>query len=142
MYDVQILGAHGHTCSRYEVSVSNPVVKRAFERQRRELCRPMTTHGGQSMIVVCLYHLVMIRIERSETAQKSTLEIGDNSVQDKMQSKTKFSLRIFFRWSEFFFFWTKFYLSLYLSQTEFCLGLNFVSDYIPELYFVCNLYIV
>ena len=25
-----------------------------------------------------------------------------------------------------------------MSWTGFCLGLNFVSDYIPQLYFVCN----
>ena len=65
-----------------------------------------------------------------------------------MQSETKFSLRIFFQQSEFFF-WTEFCLRLYLSQTEFCLRLNlsqtefclrlnFVSDYIPQLYFECN----
>ena len=36
-------------------------------------------------IAVCIYRLVMISIERSETAQKSTLEI-----QDKMQSENFF----------------------------------------------------
>ena len=38
-------------------------------------------------IAVCTYRLVMISIERSETAQKSTLEIRDNSVRDKIQSE-------------------------------------------------------
>ena len=32
----------------------------------------------------------------------------------------------------------RFCLLLNLSVTEFCLGLNFVSDYMPQLYFVCN----
>ena len=36
----------------------------------------------------------------------------------------KFSMRIFFQWNFFFF------------------GLNFVLDYIPQLYFVCNLLII
>ena len=89
----------------------------------------------------------MVGIERSETAQKSTLEI-----QDKMQSETKFNPRIFFSDGQKFFFQTEFCLRLYLSQTEFCLGLNlsqtrlclglnFVSDYIPQLYLVSNLLI-
>ena len=56
----------------------------------------------------------------------------------------------------FFFFWTKFFfltkmfsqqklffldifcLGLDFFGTEFCLRLDFVSDYIPQLYFVCN----
>ena len=47
-------------------------------------------------IAVCMYRLVMISIERSETAQKSTLEIRDkfsprqNAVQDKIQSENFF----------------------------------------------------
>ena len=80
----------------------------------------------------------MVSIKRSETAQRSTLEIRDkfsliqNAVEDKIQSKN--------------FFPTEFCLRLYLSQTEFCLRLNlprteFVSDYITQLYFVCNLLI-
>ena len=53
----------------------------------------------------------------------------------QIQSKTKCSPRQnavqeFFPDDWKFFFWT-----------EFCLGLNFVSDYIPQLYFVCNLLI-
>ena len=40
---------------------------------------------AQSMIAVCAYHLVVISIEMSETAQKSTLEI-----QDKIQFKNFF----------------------------------------------------
>ena len=64
-----------------------------------------------------MYRLVMISIERSETAQKSALEI-----RDKIQSEN------FFPTVGIFFFWTEFCLRLYLSQTEFCLGLNFVSD--------------
>ena len=45
------------------------------------------------IIAVCTYRSVMISIERSETAQKSTLEILDlfslrqNAVPDKIQSK-------------------------------------------------------
>ena len=77
-----------------------------------------------SLVAVCTYCLVMISIERSKTAQKSTLEIRDkfgprqNTVRNKIQSEN------FSRWSENFFF-----------------GVNFVSDYIPQLYFVCNLLI-
>ena len=54
----------------------------------------------------------MISIDLSETTQKSALEIRDN-VRDKIQSQTK-------------------------SKTNFCLGLDFVSDYILQLYFGCN----
>ena len=66
------------------------------------------------------FGIVMISIERSETSQKSTLEI-----RDKMQSKTKLILRIFFP----------------MVGENFFFGLNFVSDYILQLYFVCNLLI-
>ena len=102
-------------------------------------------------IAVCIYRLMMISIERSETAQKSALEIRhkfsprQNAVWDKIKSENFFPMVGIF-------FWTEFCLGLYLSQTEFCLrldcvldwiclGLNFVSDYIPQLYFVCNLLI-
>ena len=84
----------------------------------------------------------MISIERSETAQKSTLETRDkfsprqNAVQDKIQSEN------FFQTVRKFLLWTEFYLRLYLSWNEFCLGLNFVLDYIPQLYFVCNILII
>ena len=60
-----------------------------------------------------MYRLVMISIERSETAQKSTLEIRDkfslrqNAVRDKIQSENFFPDG---------------------QKTEFCLGLNFVLD--------------
>ena len=47
------------------------------------------------IIAVCIYRLVMISIERFETAKKVHWESETNSVSDKMQSKTKFSLRIF-----------------------------------------------
>ena len=79
----------------------------------------------------------MISIERSETAQKSALEIRDkfsprqNAVRDKIPSIFFPMVRNFF----FFFFQTEFCLGLNLPQTE------FVSDYIPQLYFVCNLLI-
>ena len=48
------------------------------------------------LIAVCTNRLVMISIERSETAQKSALEIQDkfslrqNTVQDKIQSENFF----------------------------------------------------
>ena len=47
-------------------------------------------------MAVCIYRLVMISIERSETAQKSAPEIQDkfsprqNAVQDKIQSEDFF----------------------------------------------------
>ena len=83
-----------------------------------------------TLVAVCMYCLVMIRIERSETAQKSALEIQDkfsprqNAVWDKIQSENFFPMvgKIFF-------------------SDCICLRLNFVSDYIPQLYFVCNLLI-
>ena len=100
------------------------------------------------VIAVCVYRLVMISIERSETGQKSTLEIRDkfslrqNAVQDKFQSENFFLMV-----GIFFFFRLNFvsdciFFGLNLSQTEFCLRLNFVSHYIPQLYFVCNHLIV
>ena len=61
---------------------------------------------------------------KSETAQKSALEIQgkfsprQNADQDKIQSKN------FFLMVGNFFFQTEFCLRLYLSQTEFCLRLN------------------
>ena len=51
----------------------------------------MKLTNSLEIIAVCTYCLVMISIERSETAQKSALEI-----REKMQSKTKCSLRLFF----------------------------------------------
>ena len=45
------------------------------------------------LVAVCIYRLVMISIDLSETTQKSTLEIRDkiyskiNSVQDNIQDK-------------------------------------------------------
>ena len=65
------------------------------------------------IVAVCICRLVMISIERSETAQKSALEIRDkfslrqNAVQDKIQSEN------FFLTVGENFFWT-----------EFCLGLH------------------
>ena len=66
---------------------------------------------------------------------KSALEIQDkfsprqNAVQDKIQSENFFLMvRIFF-------------FKLNVVSDCICLGLNFVSDYIPQLYFVCNLLI-
>ena len=44
--------------------------------------------------------------------------LRQNAVQDKMQSATKFSLRIFFQWLG------KKFLDLILHWTEFCLRLN------------------
>ena len=52
-----------------------------------------------------------------------------------MQSETKFSPRIFSNGQKFFFFRLNFVLDCIYF------GLNFVSDYIPQLYFVCNLLI-
>ena len=69
-----------------------------------------------SIIAVCTYRLVMISIERSETAQKSALEIrdkfspGQNAVRDKIQSEN-----FFLRWSEKNFFWTEFCLRLHTA---------------------------
>ena len=105
------------------------------------------------IIAVCTYRLVMISIERSETAQKSALEIQgkfsprQNAVWDKIQSETKFSLRIFFlmvRKKNFFrpnlvSDWIC--LRLNFVSDWICLKLNFVLDYVPQLYFVCNLLI-
>ena len=90
----------------------------------------MTLCNTLGIIAVCTYRLVMISIERSETAQKSTLEIRDkfslrqNAVWDKIQSKN-----FFLTVGKFFF------LDWILSQTVFvsdfiCLGLNFVSFYL------------
>ena len=57
----------------------------------------------------------------------------------RQNSVPRQNLRIF---SGKFFFCDKkilcFYLRLNLSRTKFCLGLNFVSDYIPQLYFISN----
>ena len=79
------------------------------------------------VIAVCICRLVKIAIDLSETAQKSALQI-----RDKVQSETKSENFL----SDNFFFEEKH--SWILSQTEFCLGLTFVLDYIPQLYFICN----
>ena len=71
----------------------------------------------------------------SETTQKAHWKSETNSVQDKMQSETKFSSRKYPRisFSDKFFFLIKFFSDKFFSR------LNFVSDYIPQLHFVCNL---
>ena len=65
-----------------------------------------------------------------DSSKKVHWKSETNSVWNKMQSKTKFSLRIFFLMVG-----KKIFLDWILSQTE------FVSDYIPQLYFICNLLI-
>ena len=90
---------------------------------------------GNFLVAICIYCLVMISIERSKTAQRSALEIQGkfslrkNAVWDKIQFEN------FSWWSENFFFELNFVLDCI------CLGLNFVSDYILQLYFTCNLLI-
>ena len=90
--------------------------------------------------MVCTYRLVMISIDLSKTTfdKKSTLEI-----QDKIQSNTK---------SEKFFFQQNFFLIKNLFPTKkkkkkkkkkswILSWIEFVSDYIPQLYFACNYFI-
>ena len=68
----------------------------------------MTVDDATRIVVVCTYCLVMIYIKRSETTQKSTLEIQDkfsprqNAVRDQIQPKN------FFWWLGEQFFWTEF----------------------------------
>ena len=71
---------------------------------------------------IYIYRLVIISIERSKTAQKSTLEIRDkfsprqNAVQDKIQSMNFFpNVR-------------KKFFGLNFVSDCICLGLNFVMD--------------
>ena len=68
---------------------------------------------GAFIIAVCIYRLVMRSIDLSETAHFAHWKSGTTS-------KT-----IFFLTKKIFF-------------SDFFLRLNFVSDYIPQLYFVCN----
>ena len=75
------------------------------------------------------YRLVMISIDLSETTQKSTLEIRDK-IQSKIKSENFFSKKKKKKLLE-----KNFVRKRILG---FFLGLNFVSDYIPQLYFVCN----
>ena len=82
-------------------------------------------HCSVLLIAVCIYGLVMISTERSETAQKSTLEIWDkfslrqNAVQDKIQSENFFpTVR------------KKFFFGLNFVLDCICLWLNFVLDWI------------
>ena len=75
----------------------------------------------------------MISIERSETAQKVHWKSETNSVEDKMQSKTKFSPRHNSVQKIFFLtrkknFWTELCLGLNFVLDSICLGLNFVLD--------------
>ena len=74
-------------------------------------------------IAVCISRLVMISIDLSETTQKSTIEI-----RDKIQSET-ISENFFFSNKNFFA--TKNPNFIRKKFSDFCLGLNFVSDYIP-----------
>ena len=71
-------------------------------------------------IAVCIYRLVMINIDLSETTQKSALEI-----QDKFQSDTK---------SENFFFQQNFFPDKNFFQTEFCLGLHTTVVFCMQLF--------
>ena len=73
-----------------------------------------------------IYRLVMISIDLSETT---------HFVHWKSETTSKTIL-----FGQFFF-QQKFFCQIF-SQTEFCLELNFVLDYIPQLYFVCNHLIV
>ena len=96
---------------------------------------------------MCIYRL-LISIDLSETAQKrGTGNMRQNSVRDNIREF--FSDKIFF---PIIFFLTIFFLNqkkkkivrkkislnFLLSEKAFYLRLNFVSDYIPQLYFVCN----
>ena len=65
----------------------------------------ITIKCAVALIAVCVYRLLMISIDLSETTQKSTLEI-----QDKIQSETKFSPRqnLNFFSDNYFFFQRKF----------------------------------
>ena len=67
------------------------------------------------LIAVCIYCLVMISIDMSETA---------HFVHWKSETMSE---AIFFRQTIF--------LSDFVSESIFCFGLNFVSDYILQLYF-------
>ena len=79
----------------------------------------------RNYIAVCTYRLVMINIERFETAQRVHFKSETNSVQDKIQSETKLSLRIFFSdGQKKDFFGLNFVSDWILSQTQFCLRLN------------------
>ena len=95
-----------------------------------------TKKYATEFIAVCMYSLVMISIESSETTHF-----------ERWKSDT--ISKTFFFWTFFFFpdkifFPTKiiflgfFCLGLDFFETEFCLRLDLVSDYIPQLYFVCN----
>ena len=83
-----------------------------------------------SLIAACIYRLVMISINLSETAHFVHWK-------SETTSETIFFLTNFFL--------NKKYFSWILSRTGFCLRLNFVSDfvsdYIPQLCFVCNHFI-
>ena len=70
----------------------------------------------------------MISIDLSETAHFAHWK-------SETTSEKTFFLTIFFPTK---FFSDQKYFSRILSQTGFCLGLNFVSDYIPLFYFVWN----
>ena len=79
-----------------------------------------------------LYCLVMISINLSETAYFVHWK-------SETMFETNYFLTIFFSNKNFFlnfFLRLNFVLDWILSQTEFVL--DFVSDYIPQLYFVCN----
>ena len=79
------------------------------------------------VIAVSIYRLVMISINRSETAQKSALEIWDkfslrqNAVRDKVQSENLFLMvgKIFLL--DWILSWTVLVLDSILSRTEFVL---------------------
>ena len=55
-----------------------------------------------------------------------------------MQSKTKFSPRIFFPTVRKFFFWTEFCLRLNLSQTDFCLRLHTAVVFHMQSFNICG----
>ena len=68
--------------------------------------------------------------------------VRDSSKKVHWKSETMFETKFILRQNLRIFFSNNLFFprksSQILFQTEFCLGLDFASDYIPQLYFVCN----
>ena len=87
--------------------------------------RCLFVNAVQTIVRYCgIYRLVMVSIDLSETAHFAHWK-------SETTSETNFFVTKFFSNKKFFF-------SYFVSDWIFCLGLNFASDYIPQLYFVFN----
>ena len=68
---MHILGTHMHIHTKCEVSILNPVARRAVHRHRRCQCQMTTMHDGQIMITQA--RLVEYQMSQKPTERKKQI---------------------------------------------------------------------